>query len=93
MPLVLHLTGGNVVDCTAFNDVPAKLRIRRPAGDRPRIRPDVVIGDKGYSTRTIGSTCAGVAASQGRPARAIRRDGHGMATGARSVRRLRSPPT
>ncbi|MEV4113986.1 IS5 family transposase [Nonomuraea sp. NPDC049695] len=53
LPLVLHLTGGNVVDCTAFEAVLAKFRLRRPAGGRPRTRPDALIGDKGYSTRKI----------------------------------------
>lgn len=53
LPLVLHLTGGNTVDCTAFEAVLAKFRVRRPAGGRPRTRPDTVIGDKGYSTRKI----------------------------------------
>ncbi|MBN6058628.1 IS5 family transposase, partial [Nonomuraea sp. RK-328] len=53
LPLVLHLTGGNIVDCTAFAAVLAKLRVRRPAGGRPRTRPDRLIGDKGYSSRKI----------------------------------------
>uniref|UniRef100_UPI003F49726D IS5 family transposase n=1 Tax=Nonomuraea sp. CA-252377 TaxID=3240003 RepID=UPI003F49726D len=53
LPLTLHLTGGNIVDCTAFDAVLAKFRVRRPAGGRPRTRPGVLIGDKGYSTRKI----------------------------------------
>jgi transposase len=53
LPRVLHLTGGNTVDCTAFEAVLAKFRVRRPAGGRPRTRPDTLIGDKGYSTRKI----------------------------------------
>lgn len=42
-----------MVDCTAFEAVLAKFRLRLPAGGRPRTRPDTVIGDKGYSTRKI----------------------------------------
>ncbi|MFC4010907.1 transposase [Nonomuraea purpurea] len=53
MPLVLHLTSGNTVDCTAFDAVPAKLRLRRPNGGRPRTRTGTLIGGKGYSTRKI----------------------------------------
>jgi transposase len=51
--MALHVTGGNVVDCTAFEAVMATLRIRRPTGGRPRTRPDVLLGDKGYSSRSI----------------------------------------
>ncbi|MFC4533085.1 IS5 family transposase [Sphaerisporangium dianthi] len=53
LPMTLHLTGGNVVDCTAFEAVMAKFRLRRPAGGRPSTRPERVLGDKGYSTRKI----------------------------------------
>ncbi|WP_435889272.1 IS5 family transposase [Streptosporangium canum] len=52
LPLTLHLTGGNVVDCTAFEAVMAGLRLRRRIG-RPRTRPDRLVGDKGYSSRKI----------------------------------------
>ncbi len=53
LPLTLHLPGGNVVDCTAFDAVMAKFRLRRPAGGRPRTRPDTLIADKGDSTLKI----------------------------------------
>ncbi|MFC0557380.1 IS5 family transposase, partial [Planotetraspora thailandica] len=53
LPMALHVTGGNVVDCTAFEAVMATLRIGRPTGGRPRTRPDVLLGDKGYSSRQI----------------------------------------
>ncbi|MER6575267.1 IS5 family transposase [Nonomuraea sp. NPDC001023] len=53
LPLVFHLTGGNVVDRTAFPDVMARLRIRRSRAGRPHTRPDILIGDKGYSSRAI----------------------------------------
>jgi hypothetical protein len=51
--MATHLTGGNVADCTAFEAVMAKLRLRRTAGGRPRTRPDAVLGDKGYSSKKI----------------------------------------
>ncbi|GGO79741.1 IS5 family transposase [Nonomuraea cavernae] len=50
--MTLHLTGGNVVDCTAFEAVMAKFRLRRRIG-RPRTRPDRLLGDKGYSSKKI----------------------------------------
>nr|WP_162794624.1 transposase [Nonomuraea lactucae] len=53
LPLALYLTGGNVVDCTAFEAVMAKFRLRRPAGGRPGTRPGTLIADKGYSSRKI----------------------------------------
>uniref|UniRef100_UPI003570EFEB IS5 family transposase n=1 Tax=Nonomuraea cavernae TaxID=2045107 RepID=UPI003570EFEB len=52
LPMTLHLTGGNVVDCTAFEAVMAKFRLRRRIG-RPRTRPDRLLGDKGYSSKKI----------------------------------------
>jgi len=48
----LHLTGGNVVDCTVFEAVMTKFRLRRRIG-RPRTRPDRLLGDKGYSSKKI----------------------------------------
>lgn len=50
--MTLHLTGGNVVDCTAFEAVMTKFRLRRRIG-RPRTRPDRLLGDKGYSSKKI----------------------------------------
>lgn len=50
-PLVLHLTAGNVNDTTQFPQLMAGLRVARPAGGRPRTRPDYVLADKGYSSR------------------------------------------
>ncbi|GGL22287.1 IS5 family transposase [Sphaerisporangium melleum] len=51
--MTLHLTAGNVVDCTAFEAVMAKLRLPRTGPGRPRTRPDRLIGDKGYSSKKI----------------------------------------
>ncbi|MEU9888869.1 IS5 family transposase [Sphaerisporangium sp. NPDC051011] len=53
LPMTLHLTGGNVVDCTVFEAVMAEFRLRRPSGGRPRTRPVRLLGDKGHSTRKI----------------------------------------
>jgi transposase len=52
LPLTLHLTGGNVVDCTALEAVMARFRLRRRIG-RARTRPDRLLGDKGYSSKKI----------------------------------------
>ncbi|MBE1488925.1 transposase [Plantactinospora soyae] len=49
------LTGGNVNDCTRFTDVLAGIRVGRPAGSRPRNRPEHVLADKGYSSKAIRS--------------------------------------
>jgi transposase len=53
LPMTLHLTGGNIVDCTAFEAVMAKLRLPRGGGGRPRTRPARLLGDKGYSSKKI----------------------------------------
>jgi hypothetical protein len=47
------LTGGNVNDCTRFEQVLNAISVRRPGPGRPRSRPDHVIADKGYSSRSI----------------------------------------
>ncbi|MFE5723746.1 IS5 family transposase, partial [Streptomyces erythrochromogenes] len=48
-------TGGNVNDCTQFEPVMARIRIKRCGPGRPRTRPLRVVGDKGYSSRKIRS--------------------------------------
>jgi transposase len=53
LPMTLHLTGGNIADCTAFEAVMAKLRLPRSGAGRPRTRPDALLGDKGYSSKKI----------------------------------------
>jgi transposase len=53
LPLVLHVTAGNVNDSTCFEQVLEQIRIARPGGGHPRTRPGCVLGDKGYSARRI----------------------------------------
>ncbi|MCX4804764.1 IS5 family transposase [Streptomyces sp. NBC_01214] len=52
-PLAFVLTGGNTNDCTQFTAVMDAIRVPRTGPGRPRIRPDHVIGDKGYSSKAI----------------------------------------
>lgn len=47
------LSGGNVNDCTRFAQVMAAIRVERHGPGRPRVRPDHVIADKGYSAKAI----------------------------------------
>jgi transposase len=47
------LTGGNVNDCTRFEQVMDAIKVARSGPGRPRTRPDRVIADKGYSSRQI----------------------------------------
>lgn len=51
-PLAFVLTAGQAGEAPAFPDVMARLRVPRRRG-RPRTRPDVVLGDKGYCSRAI----------------------------------------
>jgi hypothetical protein len=51
--LAFVLTGGNVKDCTRFTHVMTAIRVERPGPGRPRVRPDHVIADKGYSSKAI----------------------------------------
>lgn len=50
-PLSLHLTGGNTNDTTELQAVLDGIRVPRLVG-RPRTRPERVIADKGYSSRS-----------------------------------------
>ncbi|WP_405670197.1 IS5 family transposase [Streptomyces sp. NBC_00055] len=52
-PLGFVVTGGNVNDCTRFEQVMDAIRIPHAGPGRPRTRPDHVLGDKGYSSRKI----------------------------------------
>ncbi|MYT58801.1 IS5 family transposase, partial [Streptomyces sp. SID7834] len=47
------LTGGNTNDCTRFTAVMEAIRVPRLGPGRPRVRPDHVLGDKGYSSKAI----------------------------------------
>ncbi|WP_257155584.1 IS5 family transposase [Streptomyces sp. Ru87] len=52
-PLAFTVTGGNANDCTQFTAVMQAIRVPRLGSGRPRVRPDHVIGDKGYSSKAI----------------------------------------
>lgn len=52
-PLSILLTGGNVNDCTRFEQVLAGIHMPRPGAGRPWTRPLRVLADKGYSSRAI----------------------------------------
>ncbi|MFD4318998.1 IS5 family transposase [Streptomyces sp. NPDC058548] len=52
-PLALVITGGNTNDCTQFTAVIEAIRVPRLGPGRPRVRPDHVLGDKGYSSKAI----------------------------------------
>jgi transposase len=47
------LSAGNVNDCTRFEQVMTAIKVGRGGPDRPRVRPDQVIADKGYSSKAI----------------------------------------
>lgn len=50
-PLALHLTGGQAADSPQLTRTLEGIRVPRCGPGRPRIRPDRVIADKGYSSR------------------------------------------
>ncbi|WP_260584345.1 IS5 family transposase [Streptomyces murinus] len=52
-PLAFTITGGNVNDCTQFEQVMARIRVGRRGPGRPRTRPAQVAADKGYSSTKI----------------------------------------
>lgn len=52
-PLAFTLTAGNVNDCTQFEQIMARIRIRRCGPGRARTRPARVVADKGYSSLKI----------------------------------------
>lgn len=51
LPLSLWLTAGNVNDTTELGAVMGGIRVGRVGPGRPRTRPDVLVADKGYSSR------------------------------------------
>ncbi|WP_078908687.1 transposase [Streptomyces vietnamensis] len=46
-------TRGHTNDCTQFTTVMEAIRVPRTGPGHPRIRPDHVLGDKGYSSKAI----------------------------------------
>jgi transposase len=50
------LTPGEQHEATVFDPLLNQGAIRRPGPGRPRVRPDRVSGDKGYSSDTIRAT-------------------------------------
>ncbi|MGA5005747.1 IS5 family transposase [Streptomyces koyangensis] len=52
-PLGFVVTGGNTNDCTRFTAVMEAIRVPRIGPGHPRLRPDHVLGDKGYSSKAI----------------------------------------
>ncbi len=51
--LAFLITAGNRNDCTQAEAVISKIRVPGPGSGRPRTRPDHVVADKGYSSRTF----------------------------------------
>ncbi|WP_442809316.1 transposase [Streptomyces sp. NBC_01218] len=47
------LTSGNTNACTKFTAVMEAIRVPRIGPGRRRVRPDHVLGDKGYSSKAI----------------------------------------
>ncbi|MBD0841514.1 IS5 family transposase [Streptomyces sp. TRM68416] len=52
-PLGFVATGGNTNDCTRFTAVMEAIRAPRIGPGRPRVRPNHILGDKGYSSKAI----------------------------------------
>jgi transposase len=50
-PLSMVLTAGQCHDSPQFQVVLARIRVTRPAGGRPRTRPDRVLADRAYGSR------------------------------------------
>ncbi|WP_436850537.1 IS5 family transposase [Streptomyces griseoloalbus] len=48
-PLSLVVTGGQRADCTQFQTVLERIRVPRVGPGRPRMKPDSLAADKGYS--------------------------------------------
>lgn len=46
------VTAGTRNDCTQAETVIDKIRVARPGPGRPRVRPERVVADKGYSARS-----------------------------------------
>ena len=50
-PLAIVITSGQRGDSPQFRAVLGRIRVPRPAGGRPRTRPDRVLADKAYGSR------------------------------------------
>ncbi|MGQ4490791.1 IS5 family transposase [Streptomyces sp. SAS_281] len=86
-PLAFTLTGGNTNDCTQFTAVMEAIRVPRLGPGRPRVRPDHVLGDKGYSSRAIRTWLRHRGIGHTIPERADQvRTGSGAARGGRPPR-------
>jgi len=55
--MTLVLTPGQAHEAPAFPRLLAQGAVRRPGRGRPRVRPQRVAGDKGYSSRAIRHAC------------------------------------
>src|SRR3954452_7519199 len=56
-PLTVVLTPGQQHEAPVFPQLLAQGAVRRPGPGRPRVRPQRVAGDKGYSSRAIRQAC------------------------------------
>ena len=52
-PVVFALTAGERNEQLALPSLLERGAVRRPGRGRPRLRPDRIAGDKGYSSRTV----------------------------------------
>ena len=52
-PVAFVLTPGQQHEATVFEELMTRGAVKRRGGGRPRIRPQRVCGDKGYSSRKI----------------------------------------
>lgn len=51
-PLVITVTAGQAADSPVLKFLLADLAVKRPGPGRPRTRPEAMLGDKAYSSRT-----------------------------------------
>jgi transposase len=56
-PMVLLVTAGQRHEQTAFRPLMERGAVKRRARGRPRVRPDRVVGDRGYTGRPIRAYC------------------------------------
>jgi transposase len=55
--MTVVLTPGQAHEAPVFPQLLAQGAVRRPGPGRPRVRPQRVAGDKGYSSRAIRQAC------------------------------------